>query len=248
MVALCLGLLVVWVLAIDRTSGLRVNGLHIDVESTEGVKDLITEKELHTKVLSVLADDIEFIRVKDLRLDEVEKALNEDSRIHRAEVYIDANQRLKVAVEQRRPILRIMNDRGEDYYLDQAGNYVAKTMYRAVRVPVITGSISGYTADWKDLPGSEIGMAFELVTRIHEDEFLSPLVEQIHFERGNRIILIPKIGSEKIRLDYLDDVDGKLDNLKSFYKVLARKNGWGKYKEIDISYKNQVIGRKPVKP
>lgn len=248
MVAICLGLLVVWVFAIDRTSGLKINGLHIDISSTEGIRDLITEEELRIKVLGVLPNDIEVVRVKDLKLEEIEKVLNDDTRIHHADVYLDASQRLKVAVEQRRPILRIMNERGEDYYLDQAGNYVAKTIYRAVRVPVITGNIAAYSPDWRDLPGNEIGMAYELATKIHEDEFLSPLVEQIHFERGRRIIIVPKIGSEKIRLDYMDDVDGKLNNLKSFYKVLARKNGWGTYREIDISYKNQVIGRKPVKP
>ena len=60
--------------------------------------------------------------------------------------------------------------------------------------------------------------------------------------------MIPKVGKAKIILDYMDDLDRKLDNLKTIYNQLAKTNSWNKYTEIDISYKNQVIPRNPVKP
>lgn len=247
-IGLAAAMLALWVLAINRTANQRLSQINIHVNSIEGVRSLIDENEIFTLLNEGLQYDMLIMPMKHIDLRKIESLLAEDSRIHFVEVYVDAQNNLTIDIRQRRPILRVMNDNGQQYYLDQEGSFVGKTEFKAVRVPVVTGAIEAYDENWKWRPDSKLNMAYEIALRLHNDAFLAGLIEQIHFDRGHRIYLIPKVGNEKIVLDYVDDLDAKLKKLKPLYKHLANTNGWGKYKEIDISYNKQVIGRNPVKP
>lgn len=243
------GLLVVWVLAIQNTSNQSIQDIEINIASVEGVKDLVLNKEIYQIMKESSPVDIRLSPLKKLDIALLEKAIQRDNRIYKAEVYIDAQQKLIADVIQRRPILRIKDVEGRDYYLDQDGNYVNKSQYRAVRVPVVTGHLEQYQPGWREQWDSKLSKAYRIGQIISKDEFLSALIEQIHFERSDRIVLIPKIGEEKIVIDYMEDIEEKLTyNLKRYYKEMAKKDIWGKYNELDISYKKQVIGRNFVNP
>lgn len=243
-----LALLFVWILTIKSGMNDPINEMKINVSTIEGANNLILDKEIFEMLLK--ATPIDIVRAPKRFIDTrvLEEAVNKDSRIHKAHVYVDARKNLVVDLEQRRPILRVKDNAGGDYYIDQAGHYVAKSSYRAVRVPVVTGYLDTYDERWRDMPDSRIKKAFTIAEIIYQDKFLSALIEQIHFDKSDRIIMIPKVGNEKIVLDYMDNLEHKLDNLKSFYREMAESKSWNKYDEIDISYKNQVIGRNSVKP
>lgn len=242
-------LLAIWIVAIQKTNNTTIQGIEIDVNSVEGMKDLIVKDEMLDVLKTVSSVDLMISPIRKLDIRQLEMAIKDDNRIHDAQIFIDAKQVLNVDIEQRRPILRFKGNNGQDYYLDQAGAYVSKTQYRAVRVPVVTGHVNKYQPDWNINEDNRISQAYEIGMIINEDSFLKSLIEQIHFERSGRIVLVPKVGEHKIVLDYLDDLDTKLTyNLKRFYKHMAKENSWDKYDELDISYKSQVVGRKSASP
>ena len=113
---------------------------------------------------------------------------------------------------------------------------------------MITGYVESYTPELVLTQTPRLKSAYDMVNLIREDAMLSALIEQIHFEKEGRIVMVPKIGDEKIILDHLDELPEKLSDLKKFYKHLAKTNGWGKFEEIDISYKDQVVGRSNTNP
>lgn len=237
-----------WVLSIQRTENLFISDLKIDIDKEEGLRDLITAKDIQYMVEKGLPNDIKMQPIHELQIAEIEDMLLSDTRIYAAEVFVDVQQNLHVEIIQRRPIMRVMNKQGDQFYVDQTGEYVAQSNFRAVRVPVISGHVESLKPTQLIAPESKLNKAFIIVNQIRKDEFLSALVEQIYFEKDNRIILIPKVGEEKIILDHIDDLPGKLKNLIVYYKEVAKSNSWGKYDEIDISYRKQVIGRNPVTP
>ncbi len=243
-----IGMLSLWILGIQRTTTLKITNVEVHIDNKEGIRDLITAKEIERMVDKDLPNDIRMQAIRSIDIEEVEQMLLGDTRIHKVEVYIDAKQSLNIDIVQRRPILRVMNRSGQQFYIDQQGTYVALSEYRAVRVPVVTGRVESLNPGKKIRKNTHLYTAFNIVNQLSEDPFLSALIEQIYFEKGNRILLIPKIGDEKIVLDHIDDLPNKLKNLKEFYKELAKINAWGKYDEIDISYRKQVIGRNPVTP
>ncbi|MFT4566696.1 MAG: cell division protein FtsQ [Saprospiraceae bacterium] len=237
-----------WVIAIQRTEDLFIADIKIQLDKEDGIRDLITPKDIRHMVEKGLPNDIKMQPIHELQIAKIEEMLRSDTRIYSAEVFIDVQQNLHIEIVQRRPIMRVMNKQGDQFYIDQTGEFVAQSSYRAVRVPVVTGHIESLKPNELISPKSKLFKAFTIVNQIRKDEFLSALVEQVYFEKGDRIILIPKVGEEKIVLDHIDDLQGKLRNLKVYYKEVAKSNSWGKYDEIDISYRKQVIGRNPVTP
>ena len=112
----------------------------------------------------------------------------------------------------------------------------------------VTGYIESYGADLEIQKLPKLNKAYQITLEIGKDPVIKALIESIHFEKNGRIILTPKIGNEKIIIDHLDELSEKLADLKDFYRQLARTNSWGKFDEIDISYKNQVVARNLEKP
>jgi len=241
-------LISLWIMGIQRTEDLFVADIKIQIDKEPGVRDLITPKDIRHMVEKGLPNDIRMQPIHELQIGEIEDMLLSDTRIYEVEVFVDVQQNMHIEIIQRRPIMRVMNKQGDQFYIDQTGEYVAQSSFRAVRVPVISGHVESLKPTERIAPKSRLYKAFTVIDQIRKDEFLSALVEQIYFEKDDRIILIPKVGDEKIVLDHIDDLPSKLKNLKVYYKEVAKSNTWGKYDEIDISYRKQVIGRNPVTP
>lgn len=241
--AAIIGLLCLWVMSINRTSDLFISGINVTMDHEEGERDLISVKNVKTLIKEELPYEVFHQSISRLDIGTIEQMLRADTRIFNAEVFVDAHYNLVVEIEQRRPILRVMNQQNDQFYIDQSGAYVRKVSNKATRVPVVTGYVETMKqgADLAKLP--RLTQAFEIVSKLRKDPVLKALIEQVHFEKSKRIVLIPKIGKEKIILDHVDQLEKKLENLKTFYRHLAKTDGWEKFEEIDISYHNQVIPR-----
>ena len=241
-------MLSLWIIGINRTSSTFLNEIKVNIDKKEGFKDLVKTKDIITIIDKDLPNDIRMQPLHTVDIAGLETYLERDTRIHEVEVFVDAHNNLNIEIKQRRPILRVMSDNGGQYYLDQQGRYIAQMNHRAVRVPVVTGYIEKLESNQKINKKMRLYDAYRLVNEINKNDFLSALIEQVSFKKGGRIIMIPKVGDEKIILDHMDDLATKLENLTEFYKEIARTNSWGKYEEIDISYRKQVVGRNPVTP
>ena len=237
-----------WVFGINQTSARYLNSIVVDVDHVEGEKDLITVNDIKHIVTKELPNDVMSQRLTRIDLNAIETLLLADTRIFDVQVFIDAHQQLSIEVVQRRPVMRVMNQQGDQFYVDQAGEYVRKVNSRASRVVVITGYVESFDSakEIEKLP--KLNTAFKITNEIGKDTVIKALIESIHFEKNGRIILTPKIGNEKIIIDHIDELSEKLSDLKDFYRQLARTNDWDKYDEIDISYKDQVVVRNYKKP
>jgi len=238
-----LAVISVWITSFIITKQKKVEKISYGIESIEGARNLISTKEVKNMVDKIYNIDIMNLPISELDLINLENHLKKDNRIYESEVHLDANREMHIRIIQRRPIVRVIDETDAQYYLDQEGKYISKQDFKAIRVPVATGKIEAFNKNWKNKKGSNIKKCFEIVNAIRKDDFLVALVEQIHFE-NERIVMIPKMSSEVIVIKHLDHLDQKLNNLKRFYQTeMTNNNSWGKYKEIDISYKNQVITR-----
>ena len=79
------------------------------------------------------------------------------------------------------------------------------------------------------------------IVTLRNDEFWDALVEQIVVEKGNEVVLIPKVGNFRIVLGTLDDMNEKLENLRLFLREGIVLKGWNVYKEINLKFKNQIV-------
>jgi cell division protein FtsQ len=63
---------------------------------------------------------------------------------------------------------------------------------------------------------------------------------QLHF-LGDKVILIPRVGNQKIHFGRLVNSTKKLENLYQFYKQAMPIKGWQTYRDISLKYKNQIV-------
>lgn len=232
--------------SIKRKADAKVKTLVVNIEGVNQQDHLISEKEVKQILMLAAGKTITKANIKSLNLRSLEARLNKDKRIERADLYFDSKDRLHVRIIQKKPILRIIDEAGVEYYLDKDGQKVPVTLSSAARVPIVTGiketfSVKTLTSD----KPSKIKDVFKVMQYISNDEFLSALIEQVHIESDTTgdMILIPKVGRERLIFGDASDIAHKFDKLKIFYRDGMPKLGWDRYSTLNLKYANQVSGK-----
>lgn len=240
-----MGIFTVLFLAIQKKSNTNVSKVNIVVKSSNGKKGMITKRDIKQKFRNYLGYDIGSNNIKELNLRELEMLLNEDDRVRRAEMYVDSRQVLNIYVAQKDPIVRIMNKNKESYYLDESGDVIPGGLGSAIRVPIATGSIESYSSKLL-LPNAEsrLKKIYDLAQYISKDEFLSALVEQIDIDEAGDIMIVPKIGNQKLSMGKAENMDQQFDRLRTLYKNGLPKIGWNKHSVFRLDLEGQITGTK----
>jgi cell division protein FtsQ len=170
----------------------------------------------------------------------LEKVIESNPFVESAEVFVDANEKIRITVKQRLPILRIINNQGVSYYLDEYGSRMPVSSKFTARVPVATGFIFT-NSEYQTVSDLVIEKKlFTLAHFIQSDSFLTSLTEQIIITKQNEIELIPMIGNHSILIGDENELNEKFDKLKIFYKEGLNHTGWDQYSKINLKYANEV--------
>ena len=227
-VSLFVYLIIVFTFASAKLREVKCEGLQVVVDGTEE-NAFIDE----TEVLGIIKrgyGDIEGCNIVSVDKDSLEHILVRNSVIKSAQVYYTLDGYFHVEITQRKPVLRIMS--GEGYYVDEDGKIMPLSRKYTSRVVVATGNISRKFA---------CNGLYPFIMTLRNDEFWDALVEQIVVEKGNEVVLIPKVGNFRIVLGTLDDMNEKLENLRLFLREGIVLKGWNVYKEINMKFKNQIV-------
>lgn len=191
----------------------------------------ITKKE----VLSILKKqklDPTDMKLREIRTQKLEEVLSTHPLIDQVECYKTPSGKVCIEVSQRIPILRVMNSRGENYYLDNKGNVMPPDAKCVAHVPLATGYIEKSFA-MKDL--------YKFGVFLQKNPFWDAQIEQIYVLSDKNVELVPRVGDHLIYLGRLKDYDRKLDRLKEFYRKALNTVGWNKYSRINVEFDNQII-------
>lgn len=171
----------------------------------------------------------------------LEKKLIDNRMISHAQVFTDMNGVLNVKVRQREPVLRVMKPDGTGYYIDRDGIKMPLSERFSAHVPVATGNIfEDY--DKQDSMQSFVGKElFKIATYVDKDAFWKAQVEQIFVTPESELVLIPRVGDHEIVFGNTTDMEEKFDKLMLFYKEGLSRVGWDKYRQINLSYRGQVV-------
>lgn len=164
----------------------------------------------------------------------IEKAFKRNSFIDSVSCYKAPNGTLNVLIQQRLPLMRVVADNGDNYYLDDKGNVMLPQSYSADLV-VATGNVSRRYAQ-KQL--------IKLGRFLRDDDFWNNQIEQIYVMPDERIIMVPRVGSHTILFGNTDSISTKFRNLYTFYEKVLPEVGWNKYSQISVEHVSQIVGRK----
>lgn len=237
-------LLVVLLSAISRKKHSTSNKLMISVQPLAGGASMLTEATVRRAIFKGITEKLEGAYLDELDCNRVEAFLETDPFIKDANVYLDINNSVRVDIEQREPVLRVMDHQGGNYYLDQTGAKIPVSRNYTARVMVCTGNIPAYSTDFQEKKRHLLKDLMTLNQRIADDDVFANFFQQIHVTNKDEFVLTPLVGDQTIMLGSLTNIEDKLERLKIFYKEGMPYAGWQIYQRLDLRFKDQVVAVK----
>ncbi len=164
-------------------------------------------------------------------LSQLEKVLTSNPYIDEALCYKTAEGRVAIHVVPRIPILHVLNNVGEDFYIDQRGGTMPRGHHHTDLI-VLTGYVNKATAGKLYAP---MGIL------LNSDEFWNKQIQEIYITQNGEMEVTPRVGDHVILLGDTSDLSDKLRRMRIFYTEGLNKAGWNLYKTINLKFKDQVI-------
>ena len=179
-----------------------------------------------------------------INLNNLEKKIKSNKFIKEIEIYNNLNNVININVNQFKPYARLINNKGDDYYIDNVGDIFPVSNKYSERVLLIFFKNHKYT-DEKNINFFQNGnKIFKLINYINNNDFYKKQISQLNVNEDGEIIMIPQITKQKIYFGNSDNMDIKFKKLELFYKNILPTKGWNYYESVNLKYKNQIVCNK----
>ena len=161
----------------------------------------------------------------------IEKKLTQNPYIKSALCYHTSEGKLCILVSLMQPILHVIANNGEEYYLDRTGENMPIGNFN-LNLCIATGNIT------KEYAKKELASMAEY---IHDNDFWNKQIEQITVSSKDEVTLYPRVGNHTIVLGNTQNYKDKLDRMLLFYEKGLPKVGWNRYKTINLAFNGQIV-------
>ena len=178
-------------------------------------------------------------------LNYLEEKIKSNKFIKDIEIYNNLNNVVNININQFKPYARLINNIGDDYYIDKNGEIFPVSNKYSKRVLLI------FFKNYKNIDkekninffqnGNEI---FKLINYINRNDFYKKQISQINVLKDGEIIMIPQITKQKIYFGNTDNMEIKFKKLELFYKNILPTKGWNYYESVNLKFKNQIVCNK----
>ena len=172
------------------------------------------------------------------QIDSIEERLGRHPSVHQVQASVGINGTIRIQIDQRDPLLRLMDSLGHQLYLDKSKHLMPALVGVPARLPVVTGlpNLSRLKSDTLLLQD-----LMELANSLYADPFWWIFSDQISVNSTQGFVLTPKIGKHQIILGSTLHLPGKLKKLKLFYTKGLHPADWNLYSIIDGRYQGQIV-------
>lgn len=229
------------VFSVQKRYNTDIEDVKINLISENSVK-LINKNDIYSLLKRTEGAAFKSKNLKEIDIKKFERRLDNSKYIKNAEVYIDLNGILNIYCVLNDPIIRVKGQNRKDFYFDKDGNIIPLSEKATCRVPLLTGNIGKINFHQLKKLDTDANKILELGIQITKDQFLSALVEQIYIENNGKLILIPKVGNQKIEFGNVNNIDKKLEKIRIFYRTGMAGSGWRKFTKINIEWEGQIVG------
>lgn len=167
----------------------------------------------------------------------IEDVLRQSPFVETAECYKTQGGNIRITLTQKTPIIRVIADNGDDYYIDNHGSMMSNSRYPSNLI-IATGHINKQFAKKVLTP---IG------NMLVKNEFWQNQIEQINVLPDGTLEIVPRVGEHIIYLGSPANMEKKLERLEKFYRYGLSEAGWNKYSYISVEFDNQIICKKKQK-
>lgn len=229
----------------------KCHSIEIEIKNPNG-HAFVSEAQVMKSVLEV-GDSITGELVRNIPLDQIHESVLSNGAVREASVYTTIDGRLRVEIQQKTPIARILNANGQSFYLDEQGFTMPLSDLYSADVPLFTGnltekmmdrSIFELKNDTSFIRRSKLDDIFEITKYISSNEFWSAQVEHIYLNANQDFVIVPRVGEHRIVLGSADNLENKFKKLMAFYVDVMPVKNLNTIKTINLKYKGQVVCEK----
>ena len=173
--------------------------------------------------------------MKDVNTEKIEEAIRGNDFISKVECYKSANGKMCIKVEQRVPVIFVLPEGRDGYFVDAQGKLIPNKN-NVSNLVVASGDISDKFASTELADFGQF---------LQTDEFWNNQIEQIYVTKNRKgepmVELIPRVGDQTIFLGSMENYQKKLRKMRTFYDKAIDKVGWKKYARVNLEYDDQII-------
>lgn len=225
-------LLVAGVWSVTRPNNAPCREVRIAVaDSAE--RRFVDEDELHRCLTKA------GIRAAGLPMDSVpcqtiEDCLRQHPMVRTAACYKTPGNAVCVRVTQRIPVLYVVSNDG-CYYIDSDRKVMPVRASVKVHVPVVEGAVSQRAA---------ATAYFDFAQWLSRDDYWADRIKSMRVNSPKDIVLLQRDTDTRIVLGGLDGYEQKMNKLRILYTKGFDLLGYTDYREYDLRFAGQVVGRK----
>ncbi len=244
-----LGMLAVFSFAVGYKAELSGHSADIRLESRSG-NIFITPSCIEEKIRENTAIYEDGAITREV-LEQLHHIVESIAFVEHVKTYRTITGKLGVEVTLRNPVMRVVNNKDESFYIDEHGYMFPLSDLHTARVMIATGDIpTMFSAganimhahsENEDSDAKKLAGLFETASFIHGDVFWKAFIDHIYVLPNGKIELIPKNGYHTIEFGKPEHIGEKFRKLRVFYVYGLSGKGWHYYNRINLEYNNQII-------
>jgi len=199
-----------------------------NIEFTDN-ENYITKEKVN-KLLIQNYGAIAGIQKVKLDLNRMEKTIDENPMVDKAEVYATVDGKLKTIITQRKPVARIFEG-SQSYYIDYKGGKMPLSENETARVPLVTGEVA--KADAKKM--------HELLDYIYDDAFLKKNIIGLTVTPVGNMVMRSRGYDYDIVFGGPVNIEQKFKNYKAFLQDAVKDTLIKNYKTVNLMFTQQVV-------
>ena len=223
------GLVVVLAFVVPSNDTKKCENIHLSVTDYDDFK-FISDNDVRLQLQNSGVYPVGKLH-SDIDLTEMEASLLKLSMIKSVKCYFATNGDVNVAVTQRVPVFRVMEE-GRSYYIDNERKRMSTSIKFSAYVPVVTGNVNFEFATTN---------LYDFIVYLQSESRWRSAFTQIYVYPDNKVELVPRVGDFIIKMGSLDRYEAKLKKLDKFLKVLPKYHSWDKYSVINLEFRDQVV-------
>ena len=181
----------------------------VKVTISDSLQDQFITRSKVQNIIHNLGTKIRGEETSNINIRQIERYLADKPLVKQAELYFTGNGDLHIRIDQRNPIVRVINARGRSYYIDPEGVILPVSQGYTSHVLVASGEIKEFfeparqnklpcPGDYDGKKNYAICKIFDLARFIHNHPFWEAQIEQIYLNREGEYELIPRVGGHLI--------------------------------------------------
>ncbi len=214
----------------QKCETVKLTDLRIQIDY-ENEQFFVTQNEIQDLVENSYPF-LDSLYCKEINIQLLEDELENHPSVRQAEVFSAMDGVLQIWVQQRQPLLRVMNDSGS-FYIDENGERMPLSPHYSASVPLVTGDFENRDAS-----------VYPFFNSMKDDDFYTHFFTGLDIDSIGKWTLFPKLGNHQIMIGKPDNFESKLRRLKTFYQTVATDQNIDSIASLNLAYEGQVICKK----